>query len=535
MEYAYLRLNVCGVRLYLYMHKKTIATLFEEWCEKYAGKIAVVSASLDGEMARYSYKELWLLVEKMRAKIRELGIAKGDRVVVGGPNSIEWGALLLACACEGIVIVPLDTRSEHSFVERVVLETDAKVTFLSRSDTPLSGAKLPPLYILSELVADMEANTKVLPSVDVSTDDIYAIIYTSGTTSAPKGVVLTHGNIASNIESLHTCFNIGRNHTFLSMLPLAHVLEQVGGYLMLLSFGYTIIYPNDPKDPHEITSLLARYKVSALVAVPFILERFGERIKAKLTEKKVFGLVKTFGRLPLSIGRKLNTPFRGPFKNVRYIVSAGAPLLSETKDFWQMLGVEVLQGYGLTETSPVLAIETPSAMRHGSVGLAIPGVSIKIAKDGEILAKGANVFSGYYKNDEATKSALKADWFHTGDMGELDSDGYLYVKGRKKYMLLDSRGVNIYPEDVEAILNVRDDIADSCVMATNDVGKLELTAVVVPAKDATLELETIKMECNKLLGHHQQIVHIIKWEDPEFPKTPSLKNKRDLIRAKIYG
>ncbi len=513
--------------------ESTIPKFLREWCLRYEDHVALIAASREGERERLTYRKLGEIVNQLSGELFAMGLAKGDRIVLGGPNTIEWELFILAAASAGIVIVPLDTRSEHDFVRRVCEETGVKFAFLSSLDCPLAQTPLPQTMLMSELVAK---SNKATPRMNdtVSPNDLYAIIYTSGTTSAPKGVMLTQGNIASNIDGLQKHLDLGPSHILLSVLPLAHILEQVCGFLATLSFGYTIIIPED-RQPDTLTALMKKYKTTAMMVVPYMLERMQETMTTTYRKKHLLSLVHLFGRLPFSIRRHALALLRGPHRTTRFMISAGAPLLRTTKLFWEGLGVTVLEGYGLTETSPVLTLETKRERRLGSAGKAIPGVSIRIADDGEILARGNSVFHGYFRNEVATRAVFENDWFKTGDMGELDRDGFLTIKGRKKYMLLDSRGINIYPEDVEAVLNAHHGVKDCCVITASDEGRIELTAVIVPKANSAIDLKAVKDEANARLGNHQQIVHLIIWDEPEFPKTLSLKNKRELIRAKIFG
>jgi len=374
------------------------------------------------------------------------------------PNSPFWVAVFFGTLIRGARIVPLNIQSTRDFVLRAIKQTGARVFFkyqLFRNAFP-KKVQIFDVDFLDEVVE------KYRPShykpVKIKETDLAQILYTSGTTGMPKGVMLTHKNIASNVQTIATLINpeSGKDR-ILSILPLSHILEQTIGMLLPIYKGVQIVFAHSPA---MIAPLMKKYRITKMAAVPEFLQVIRSRIMAAVHKKKK---EKTFNFL-LNLSRKVGwrwfsrllcysvlKEFGGKLNTM---ASGGAPLDVDLEHWWNDLGIIILQGYGLTETSPVVTTNTYDIHRFGSVGKTIKHVFVNIADDGEIWVKGPNVFKGYYKSVQKTKETFTPDgWFKTGDMGEFDKDKFLFLRGRKKYMILGPGGQNVFPEDLEETLN----------------------------------------------------------------------------------
>jgi long-chain acyl-CoA synthetase len=320
----------------------------------------------------------------------------------------------------------------------------------------------------------------------INGDDPFSIIYTSGTTGRPKGVVLSHRNILSNIEATLRVLHIRPEDIYLSYLPLSHIFERMVHHLMV-SLGAVVAYS---RGFAFVGADMGLFKPTIMVGVPF----FYDRVKAKVSEgAEKSGSIKRFlFNRALKIGRAGSGPAllksfadRLVFKKIRervapglrFFISGGAALSRDTAEFFWALGIPILEGYGLTETSPVVCVNTPEAVKLGTVGRPIPGVKVRISEEGEILVKGPNVMKGYLNMPEATREAIREGWFHTGDMGAVDEDGFLLITDRKKDIIVTSVGKNVSPQRIETILRADEYIKEALVYGD---GRAHLVALVVP-------------------------------------------------------
>jgi len=297
---------------------------------------------------------------------------------------------------------------------------------------------------------------------------------------------------------------------FLSVLPLSHVFEQVIGFLVLLSNRTTIVYIRTLKT-RDLFEAFHEERITNAAVVPRLLELIHAGILQKVKNKEKFiSQVQSIGKLPLVfrkiIFHKIHQKFGG---RIRYFVCGGAPLDESVEMFYDAIGLRIVQGYGLTESSPVLTTNTPVRKKLGSVGKAVPGVKIKISSDEEVLAKGDNITQGYYKNPKKTKEIFEDGWLKTGDLGHLDDEGNLFLKGRKKDMIVTSAGINVYPEDIEQVLNKLPGVMDSCVIGTKAKKGEEIHAVLLLKEKA--DLKSIITEANKKLDDSQKIQHHSAW------------------------
>lgn len=460
-------------------------------------------------------------------------VKKNDKVAILSENRPEWLISDLAIMAIGAVTIPLHTTLNAEALFNVLEHSDCVTLIVSNGNLLnkilLNRERLRILkhiIIIDNLPAIEKAglSAKVnnwdnliaqnkssrFRKVDVTENDVCTIIYTSGTTGEPKGVVLTHKNILSNVESVQAVIPAKADDIFLSFLPLSHALERTTGQFIPILHGSTIAYAenakNLPKNLHEI-------KPSILIAVPKIFEKFHDKIwdnvnKADGIKKKIFLWAlqqekNTFGYKLADklVFKKIRNNLGG---NLRIAISGGAKLNENLVKFFAKIGVLILEGYGLTETSPVVCVLTEKDMNEfGKIGVGreLPEVKIKINHDKEILVKGPNVFAGYYNNKEATKKCFDKDgWFYTGDLGFLDHNKFLTIIGRNKEMIVLSGGKNVWPEPIENLLNNDKFISQSMVIGDN---QNYITAILCPDWQ---EVENYLKQKNVPMQSHQALV-----------------------------
>ncbi|MDD2583270.1 MAG: AMP-binding protein, partial [Desulfuromonadaceae bacterium] len=323
---------------------------------------------------------------------------------------------------------------------------------------------------------------------------------------------------------------------FLSLLPLSHMFEQMGGFFTPLYRGAAIVYLRTLK-PSAIMDALGEENIYVIMSVPRLMQLLKTTIERELEEKYLSGLFRGLSmiaaRLPKGLRRFLFFPVQSKFgSNFTVFVSGGAPLDPDVFNFWSCMGFTVLEGYGLTETSPVLCVNTMERQVAGSVGPPLPGVQLKI-QDKEVLVRGDNVFPGYYENEQASRDAFTDDgWFRTGDLGEVGPDGWLVIKGREKELIVTGSGVNVYPDELETVLNRIAGVKESCVIGVEKGGGEEVHAVLLLDGSGTAP-ETIIAQANKGLDALQQITGFTVWNEPEFPKTTTLKIKKFAVKEEV--
>jgi long-chain acyl-CoA synthetase len=478
----------------------------------------------------YTYRELYQLALKCSAFFLEKGLIKGNCILIYGDNCPEWVVVLLSCALTGIVLVPIDSKSPKAFAEKIRFETQAK-WIISDVPTKHPNIRLDDLFSLIEpYVSDFRR------SHPVDGDDILEIIYTSGTTAAPKGAVIRHRNLIASIWGIRQQSLVcDKNSRFLSMLPLSHVLEQNGGCLSVLRFGGQIIYAKQVRFI-RIIDIMIQEKITHIISVPAILNRFHNKIVEEFEARGKTSLLKRLlqlsRHLPIFLRRLLSLPVRQKIgSHLQAFICGGAPLNLNTETFWENLGIKVIQGYGLTESCAMSCVNTYKYRKKGSVGRPIPNQLLKLGEGNEILLRGENIISEYYNAPELNQEYFCDGWYRTGDVGRMDEEGNLYIVGRLKEMILTSNGLNVFPSDIEEILNNMPGIKESAVFEdpTNE-GKL-LAGIVMDIQE--IDIKSTLEETNRQLAAHQQLSKLIPWFHSSFPKTNSLKIKRNEL-ANIY-
>jgi len=387
----------------------------------------------------WRYKDLGAIVPRAARVLAEAGVGPGDRVIVWSVNRPEWGIAFFAIQHLGAVAVPLDVRHTVDFGQKIVAQTEARLVIASRQ-TEASAAQLGLPIIWVESLPDDARRCEPLPATRVKPETLAEIVFTSGTTGEPKGAMLSHGNLLASATTMMGVLSFGPNDRLLSVLPLSHLYEQVLGFMAPLTVGASIVYPVS-RQPAVLIRTIRDFKVSVLLIVPQGLRLIDTAIERKVDQSgrrdQFERLHRIARRLPKPVRRLLFRRVLSQFGGRLHTVGVGASALDlDIARRWTDMGVDVLQGYDATEMGPVVSFTRPKRNVLGTVGEPIPGVAVRIADDGEILARGPGRFAGYWKNPEATAAAIDADgWYHTGDLGALTTDRMVTFRGRKKDML----------------------------------------------------------------------------------------------------
>ena len=484
----------------------------------------------------WSYRDLADLAPRAARVLAEQGLERGDRVLIWGVNRPEWAIGFFGALFAGLVLVPLDVRSQPDFVAKIARRTRAKLVLASTQTAPLAeGLKLP--VLLLESLPDRARDAAPLPTPALGGGDLVEVVFTSGTTGEPKGAMLTHANLMANAGALRAVFPFRPDERLLSILPLSHMFEQTCGLLAPFLAGASVVYPVS-RQPAVLMRTFREFRVTMLLIVPAGLKLLDSAIQRKV---EASGKTATFEklhriarRLPRFAKRLLFRPVISQFGGRFRTLAIGAAALEEDlANRWADMGFDVLQGYGATELSPVATFTRPSRNRIGTVGEAVPGVEIRIAEDGEVLVRGASVFAGYWEDPDATAAAIDAEGFyHSGDVGRLDADGFLTLRGRKKDMLAMPDGTKVYPEDIEAILARDSRLRDATVVGWQPPrGELRVQAVLL--LDDPSSADAVVRDANAKLGAHQQIRGTTIWPDEDFPRTHTLKVKKRMVLERL--
>ena len=482
-----------------------------------------------------SYREFHVLALKMANLLAQNGVAAGDRVLIWGPNSSWWAVAYWGIIIRGAVAVPVDFMSDLARAESIRSLTKAKCVLQSRFKPERMTAATS--MLLEDLQYLLEGIQPIGEPASAAPADTAQLIYTSGTTGNPKGVILTHKNLVANMTQINQQVPIiTPEFSFLSLLPLSHMFEQMGGFFTPLYRGASIVYLRTLK-PSAIMEALSEEDIYVIMSVPRLMQLLKTTIERELEDKHLSGLFRCLAqlasRLPQGLRRILFFPLQKKFgRNFTVFVSGGAPLDPEVFNFWSSMGFTVLEGYGLTETSPVLCVNTMERQLAGSVGPPLPGVQVKI-EEKELLVRGDNVFPGYYENEQASRAAFTEDgWFRTGDLGEINPDGWFIIKGREKELIVTGSGINVYPDELEAVLNRIAGVKESCVIGVERGGGEEVHAVLL-LDGSGIAPEEIIAQANKSLDALHQITGYTLWNEPEFPKTTTLKIKKFAVKEEV--
>lgn len=531
------------------MQKQIIPGLVEPNIEKYPQYSAL--SSFEGDVITYS--DLKEHTERLSAWLVAQGIAPGDKVALYSPNMPWWGVVYLSVVRIGAVIVPILPDFTGEEAVSILQHSKARILFYSRSQEK----KLEGLDMESHILEDFFPQTEEVEAGyynlaanyrnDLEEDALAALIYTSGTTGKSKGVMLSHRNLSVNVAAGLGVHEVKAGHNMLSILPLAHTYECTVGLLLPLSVGAHVIYFQRPPAPALLVQALSTVRPHLMLSVPLLIEKI-YRNNILPTFRKNF-LMKGLYAFPLTrmlfdkiAGKKLMKTFGG---RLEFFGIGGAPLAEDVERFLRRAGFPYAIGYGLTETSPLIAGGAPGKFPVHSTGTLVPQLEARLLEDGELQVKGPTVMQGYFDEPELTAEVLDEEgWFSTGDLCAYDSKGNLYIKGRKKNVIIGSNGENIYPEVLESIINELPYVQESLV--TQQKG--HLVAMVHYNYDTLKEnLEELKIrkeelqgwieenmkkvqeQVNKKVGAFSRISEILEQKTP-FVRTPTLKIKRFLYQ-----
>jgi long-chain acyl-CoA synthetase len=499
---------------------ETLSQLFVNTCRAYR-KNDILSSKREGRYVPISTAEFEARVRSLSAGLRELGLRPGDKVVIFSENRPEWVMTDFAVLCAGGISVPIYTSLMPEQIKYIINDSDATIVVCSNRELWLKvDAVRPELpQVKTFLMIDEEAPAGVQTLGEVAgrgkaadeadpaafdrlaasilPDDLASIIYTSGTTGTPKGVMLTHGNFVSNTKALDSVVEFVHTDTILSFLPLSHVLERMTTFSFLYK-GASIAYA---ESIDTVAENLVEVRPTIMISVPRLFDKIYARVMDNvltqpLLKRRIFFWALRVGKkhgarrlqkepIPRGLEARRALAAKLVFSKivektggrVRFFVSGGAPLSRDVAEFFYALGITILEGYGLTETAPVLACNTFEKLRFGTVGPVVPGVEVRIAPDGEILARGPNVMKGYYKKDAETREVMTDGWFHTGDIGRFDEDGFLIITDRKKDLIVTAGGKNVAPQPIENLLRANPYIQNAVVVGAN---RKFISALVVP-------------------------------------------------------
>lgn len=492
-------------------------------------------------MESWTYARIVAEANRVARELEARGIAKGDAVLLWGENSAEWITVFLGCLLRGAVIVPIDHASPMEFACRVAQEVNAKLVFQSRVHKECLTT--PSLALESVSAVTAQHDSSPYPSPLLSRKDTLEIIFTSGTTAEPRGVLISHGNVLANIAPLQIEIQKYLRYgklvhplRFLNLLPLSHVFGQMLGVFIPPMLAGTVVFL-DSLRPAEFVDTIRRERVSVLVAVPRFIESLQREIEreqerdGKINQFRKY-LAQTEGKhFLLRWWRFRHIHSRLGWKFWAFI-SGGAALPQLAETFWNRLGFAVIQGYGMTETTSLISLNHPFRSARGSIGKVFPGMEVRVDDNGEILVRGENVATAYRQNGQTLSVAESDGWFRTGDVAEKDEDGRLYFKGRQKNVIVTPAGMNIYPEDLEKALRPQPGVRDCVVIGLERDGNAEPCAVLLlngSASDAAAVTEA----ANQSLAGYQRMQQWFVWPEPDFPRTPTQKPVLPRIRDAV--
>ena len=542
--------------------------------EKFGDRPAYIFKTEDeGKFRQITHKQLRDEVDALGTSLINMGL-KDKRIAVISENRYEWGIAYLAAVAGTGIVVPLDKALPDNEIESLIMRSEVEAIFYSAKYNEVMNKlnkqhstkikyfismdldkKEDDVYSQKELIEEgkqliKDGNREFLDA-KIDREGMGIMLFTSGTTAQSKAVMLSHKNIVSNLMDITATIKIDENDVFLSFLPLHHTFECTVGFLYPLSKGSTLAFCEGIK---HIADNIKEYRITAMISVPILFENMYKKVmksiekKGKLeTVKKGIKISNFLLKFGIDIRKKL---FKEIHENLggrlRLLVAGGAALDPEAEKGFNDLGFTMYQGYGLTETSPVIAAEDDKYRRLGSIGKAFPSLDVKLDDVneegiGELMVKGPTTMLGYYNNEEATKEAIEPDgWLHTGDLAKIDKDGFIFISGRKKFVIVLKNGKNIYPEELEALINRIEGVKESFVYGIpEDNGDYKIGAKLVYDREIMKELYNAEDEekiheilwqevkkINKTMPAYKYIRNVIVTEE-EFIKTTTQKIKRN--------
>jgi long-chain acyl-CoA synthetase len=512
----------------------SITTLFRDTVQRFSTHVALIEPIEGDQTSILTYRALQERIHLFAGYLQQQQIAKGERLMIWSASRTDWLIAYFGALLVGMVVVPLDANTKEDFLARIAETTEVK--FLVTTQKQYNELKHPPAPLIDlDALPQGPLDMTQLPRIEEN--DLAEVVFTSGTIGQPKGVMLSHLNIASNAIAATQAVDIRSSDRALSILPLSHMFEMTID-LALIHAGASIVYARTLA-PDTLLKLLSSQQITCMVLVPQALQLFLNGIEREVRrqhkEKQWEALHHIAARLPFSIRRSVfgtvHKRFGGHF---RFFVSGGAYLSPKLARRWEEMGFRVLQGYGTTECAPVISVNPFSDHNYESVGKLLPGVDVRIADDQEILVHGPNVALGYWKNPEATATSFKDGWYYTGDLGYLDSRKNLYLKGRKKNLIVLANGMNVYPEDIENVLQSEEAIREAIVFGLAKRGQGPEVHAVLLMNDPSKAKAAVQ-QANKRLASHQHVRGFTIWPEQDFPRTHTLKVKRQDILEKLQA
>ena len=551
------------------MATESISQMISEKARRFGPKLALC---LDGDNGdeQYTYRALDKASGELATGFVRLGLKPGDRVAILCESRPRWGVAFFATIRAGAIVLPLDTRQGFSELRHILDDAGPKFLLVSRDQEKVAAQLVRESAdrikvfsvetVFSEpafLSIDAIAGSDIHPCVERSSDDAAVLTYTSGTMGSAKGVVTTYGNLLFQIRTFRKVMLNDSHCTTVSILPLSHLFELTGGFLGILYGGGRICYCNSLL-PHEIVAAMQEQRVTCMITVPLFLKLFAAAIRQQFDKQSLAkrwicnSLRRLSPMFPLAVRRRMFRKIHRRFGGqLEYFVCGGAPLDLCTLKFFDSIGLPVYQGYGLAETSPVIATNGPVANRPGSVGKPLPGIEVKSAAGGEILTRGPHVMRGYFRNDELTNSIIDSDgWLHTGDIGYQDKDGFLYISGREKNVIVLGNGKKVQPEELEAVLFEHPDIKEGCVIGVIAQEGLmkdseEVCAIAVASDEAVRRCSNrgedlcdtiqhaIESQARSLAPGKRPTRIVLRAES--LPRTSTRKIRRPKVRQWLYN
>ena len=476
------------------------------------------------------------------------GIGVGDRVLLWGPNSAQWVACFWAILLRGAVAVPMDAAANPGFVGRVI--RDSQVKLILRDSAQPDSPQGPPSLVYEGSrpageMPDSSLGAAESPGERAERRDLAEILFTSGTTSEPRGVVLTNGNFLANLEPIEQGINEHRRYArwfhplhFVSAVPLTHVFGQVMGIFIPPMLGASIVFENSAI-PNEILGSIRQERATILIAVPRMLDAVRTAIEQEVDSR---GWREWFTAAYASAAKESFNRRVWRFRRLHSwlgwkfwaFICGGAALSPQTEEFFNHIGYAVVQGYGMTETASLISLNHPLRIAEGSVGKILPGREFRLAEDGEILVRGENVSTGYWENGALRPGDGEDGWLRTGDLGELDAEGNLRFRGRKKNMIVTAAGLNVYPEDLETAVRSQRGIRDVAVIPLDVGGNADACAVLLtdPSVSTSDGVRSAIDAANASLAEYQRIRRWVVWPEPDFPRTATGKPRLPVISSR---
>ncbi len=554
------------------LNKLTFDELINRASEEYGDKAALSCIGCEP----ITYTKLKQQVLAVSDFLKDQGISPGDKVAILSENNPNWGIAYFAVTSMGAIVVPIMTEFHTTEVHHIIRHSEAKAIFVSTKLYHKIEELNNEVLTLSILIDDFSAippnfdNDKLkevvrggkkefnkariaamkfvgMISASIKEDDIASILYTSGTTGHSKAVMLTHKNLISNAYATMEIVSVNSSDRMLSILPLSHTYECTLGLILPMINGASVYYLDKPPTAAVLIPAMKKIKPTVMLSVPLVIDKiYRMKILPEFRKNFLIKNIYTFApvrkKLNAVAGKKLKETFGGELK---MFCIGGAALAPDVEKFLREAKFPYAIGYGLTETSPLVTGTDQTKTRFKSAGKVLPGVQIAIDKntnngEGEIMVKGPNVMLGYFKDDEATKEVLNDDWFKTGDLGSIDKDGYLFIKGRSKNVIIGPNGKNIYPEQIESVINEFEYVLESLVYESNKnliarvfLNYEKIDVDFVGLKEANLRqkikeiLDDLHKNVNEKLSTFSRLNKIVEQVEP-FEKTPTQKIKRYL-------